>query len=376
MDIYSKRVNIVALALCTYKSLALLGICLGQSFPANFIFGDSLVDAGNNNYIVSLSKANCVPNGIDFGSPSGRYTNGRTIIDIIGKVLLLSFCQELGFKHFTPPYLAPTTSGPVVLDGVNYASGGGGILNETGKIFGGRINLDAQIDNFANTKQDIISQIGLQATMQLFEKSLFSVTIGSNDFINNYLTPILSIPEQKLMSPDKFVGAMISRLRLQLNRLHNLGARKIVVANVGPIGCIPFERDMNPKSGDNCVALPNELAQSFNTQLRSLVPELNANLKGSKFVYADVYQVVEDILENYIKYGFEYPNSSCCYLAGRFGGLIPCGPPSKVCLDRSKYVFWDPYHPSDASNVIIANHLLDGDTTFISPMNVRQLLSS
>lgn len=43
--------------------------------------------------------------------------------------------QQLGFKDFAPPYLAPTTNGPVILQGVNYASGGGGILNETGKIF-------------------------------------------------------------------------------------------------------------------------------------------------------------------------------------------------------------------------------------------------
>lgn len=41
----------------------------------------------------------------------------------------------MGFEDFTPPYLAPTTSGSVVLKGVNYASGGGGILNHTGKIF-------------------------------------------------------------------------------------------------------------------------------------------------------------------------------------------------------------------------------------------------
>jgi hypothetical protein len=55
---------------------------------ASFIFGDSLVDAGNNNYIPSLSKANMTPNGIDFaasgGMPTGRFTNGRTIADIIG----------------------------------------------------------------------------------------------------------------------------------------------------------------------------------------------------------------------------------------------------------------------------------------------------
>lgn len=43
--------------------------------------------------------------------------------------------QELGLEGFTPPYLAPFTSGMAILQGVNYASGGGGILNDTGKIF-------------------------------------------------------------------------------------------------------------------------------------------------------------------------------------------------------------------------------------------------
>ena len=43
--------------------------------------------------------------------------------------------QQAGFKDFTPPYLAPTTRGAVILQGVNYASGGGGIVNETGALF-------------------------------------------------------------------------------------------------------------------------------------------------------------------------------------------------------------------------------------------------
>jgi hypothetical protein len=68
--------------------------CVGALFagaaaavpPATFVFGDSLVDAGNNNYIVTLSRANYAPNGIDFDGhqPTGRYTNGRTIVDILG----------------------------------------------------------------------------------------------------------------------------------------------------------------------------------------------------------------------------------------------------------------------------------------------------
>ncbi|KAG6764062.1 hypothetical protein POTOM_031519 [Populus tomentosa] len=305
-----------------------------QTVFLRFLF---LVDAGNNNYIVSLSKANYIPNGIDFGRPTGRYYCG----------------QELGFEDFTPPFLAPTTMGSVVLRGVNYASGGGGILNYTGKIFGGRINLDAQIDNFANTRQDIIASIGAPATPSLLKMSLFEVVIGSNDFISNYLTPVVSAVNQKVVPPDVFVDTVVARFRLQLTRLYNLGARKIFVANVGPIGCIPYQRDTNPAAGDNCVSFSDQIAQLYNTELRSLITELGANLEGSNFVYADVYRIVNDILQNYRSYGFENANASRCYAAGHFGGLIPCGPPSKVCFDRSKYLFWDPYHPSDAANVII-----------------------
>lgn len=72
-----------------------------KSNIANFVFGDSLVDVGNNNYIATLSKANYVPNGIDFGMPTGRFTNGRTIIDIIGKFYFLHlFCSFFTLVFF------------------------------------------------------------------------------------------------------------------------------------------------------------------------------------------------------------------------------------------------------------------------------------
>ncbi|XP_020108711.1 GDSL esterase/lipase At4g16230-like isoform X1 [Ananas comosus] len=351
-------------------SCLLLRNCFAGNLPANFVFGDSLVDVGNNNYIATLSKANYRPNGIDFPShqPTGRFTNGRTIVDILG--------QELGLGGFSPPYLAPDTVGDAVLKGVNYASGGGGILNHTGKVFGGRINLDAQIDNFANNRQDIISSLGMLNAMNLLRNALYSFTIGSNDFINNYLTPVLSVPERAVVSPEAFVESMISKFRQQLTRLYLLDARKIVVANVGPIGCIPFMRDTNPSAGNNCVDLPNQLVQYFNKRLKDLISELSSNLEGSLFLYADVYRIVTDIIENYRDYGFDAADSACCFVGGRFGGLIPCGPPSKVCPDRSKYVFWDPYHPSDATNILIARRLLDGDLADIYPINVRQLLNA
>ena len=86
MAIDSSRPVIVDLAFGVCLVLAMFRISTSKEPPANFVFGDSLVDVGNNNYIASLSKANYVPFGIDFGRPTGRFTNGRTIVDIIGKI--------------------------------------------------------------------------------------------------------------------------------------------------------------------------------------------------------------------------------------------------------------------------------------------------
>lgn len=58
----------------------------GQQVPCFFIFGDSLVDNGNNNGILTLARANYRPYGIDFPQgPTGRFTNGRTFVDALGK---------------------------------------------------------------------------------------------------------------------------------------------------------------------------------------------------------------------------------------------------------------------------------------------------
>lgn len=56
-----------------------------EMVPAMFIFGDSLIDNGNNNNLPSLAKANYFPYGIDFnGGPTGRFSNGYTMVDTIG----------------------------------------------------------------------------------------------------------------------------------------------------------------------------------------------------------------------------------------------------------------------------------------------------
>lgn len=54
-----------------------------------FVFGDSLVDNGNNNNLKTLAKANYYPYGIDFyQGTTGRFCNGRLLIDMLGKFWL------------------------------------------------------------------------------------------------------------------------------------------------------------------------------------------------------------------------------------------------------------------------------------------------
>ncbi|GAV90052.1 Lipase_GDSL domain-containing protein [Cephalotus follicularis] len=337
---------------------------------ASFIFGDSLVDAGNNNYLQTLSKANIPPNGIDFkpsgGNPTGRYTNGRTIGDIVG--------EELGIPNHAVPFLAPNSTGEAIIYGVNYASGGGGIMNATGRIFVNRIGMDIQVDYFNITRKQFDQLMGpSKARDYIMKKSIFSITIGANDFLNNYLLPVLSIGERISESPDGFINDMITHLRDQVTRLYKLDARKFVIGNVGPIGCIPYQKTINQLSENECVGLANKLAGQYNGRLKDLLTELNDNLPGATFVYANVYDLVLELITNYDKYGFSTATRACCGNGGQFAGIIPCGPTSSLCQDRDKHVFWDPYHPSDAANLLIAKQLLDGDTKYISPVNLRQL---
>ena len=72
----------VVMSLCS-------GILCAPQVPCYFIFGDSLVDNGNNNQLRSLARADYLPYGIDFpgGRPTGRFSNGKTTVDVIGELL-------------------------------------------------------------------------------------------------------------------------------------------------------------------------------------------------------------------------------------------------------------------------------------------------
>ncbi|XP_022737329.1 GDSL esterase/lipase At1g74460-like [Durio zibethinus] len=336
---------VLTLLLVSIVGIAIQG-CHGK--VVQFIFGDSLSDVGNNKYLSrSLAQASLPYYGIDFGNglPNGRFTNGRTVADIIG--------DNTGLPR-PPAFLDPSVTEDVILEnGVNYASGGGGILNETGGYFIQRLSLWKQIELFQGTTEMIKNKIGKRAAKKFFNDAPFVVALGSNDFINNYLMPAYT--DSWTYNDQTFIEYLMETLQKQLLVLHNLGARKLMVFGLGPMGCIPLQRVLS--TSGQCQERANKLALSFNKASSKLLVEMDSKLPGASFKFGDAYDIIDDVIRNPYKYGFTNSDSPCC----SFGNIRPaltCIPASTLCQDRSKYVFWDEYHPSDSANELVANELI------------------
>lgn len=65
--------------------LVLVAVVPKVESRAFFVFGDSLVDNGNNNYLATTARADAPPYGIDFPThrATGRFSNGLNIPDLI-----------------------------------------------------------------------------------------------------------------------------------------------------------------------------------------------------------------------------------------------------------------------------------------------------
>ncbi|KAI4976026.1 hypothetical protein ZWY2020_049633 [Hordeum vulgare] len=321
----------------------LLGLVHGD--VVQFIFGDSLSDVGNNNYLTkSLARAALPWYGIDFGSgmPNGRFCNGRTVADIIG--------DKMGLPR-PPAFLDPSVDETVISkSGLNYASGGGGILNETSSLFIQRFSLYKQIELFQGTQAFMREKVGQAAADKLFGEAYYVVAMGANDFINNYLLPVYS--DSWTYNGDTFVKYMVTTLEAQLRLLHGLGARRVTFFGLGPMGCIPLQRLLQ-RSSTACQESTNKLALSFNKQAGAVIKELSASLPNATFQFGDVYDYFQDIIDRPYMHGFNNSHAPCCTL-GKVRPTLTCTPLSTLCKDRSKYVFWDEYHPTDRANELIA----------------------
>lgn len=98
MEISARRSESMVIAnVSMFLALVVSGPIVAEAARAFFVFGDSLVDSGNNNYLVTTARADSPPYGIDFPSrrPTGRFSNGLNIPDLISYVCLLISVTDL-----------------------------------------------------------------------------------------------------------------------------------------------------------------------------------------------------------------------------------------------------------------------------------------
>ncbi|KAL2343234.1 hypothetical protein Fmac_004519 [Flemingia macrophylla] len=327
-------------------SLALLsGVHAAPQVPCYFIFGDSLVDNGNNNQLQSLARADYLPYGIDFpGGPTGRFSNGKTTVDELAELL--------GFDDFIPPFA--DASGDEILKGVNYASAAAGIREETGQQLGGRISFTGQVQNYKSTVSQMVNLLGDEdSAANYLSKCIYSVGMGSNDYINNYFMPEFYTSSREY-TPDQYADVLIETYTSELKTLYDYGARKIVLFGIGQIGCSPNVLARKSPDGTTCVERINAANQIFNNRLKTLADQFNNQMPDARVIYINCYGIFQDVVTNPSAYGFTVTNAGCCGV-GRNNGQITCLPMQSPCDNRREYLFWDAFHPTEAGNVIVAH---------------------
>ncbi|KAM1770493.1 hypothetical protein EV1_044922 [Malus domestica] len=330
--------------------------------PALYVFGDSLFDSGNNNFLPTICKADYLPYGVNFvKGVTGRFTNGRTVADFIAEFLGLPY---------PPPYLSIRRSA-TALTGLNYASGSCGILPETGSQYGKCLNLKDQMALFQRTvKSDLPGQIKNQTDLlQYLSKSIFLFSVGSNDFINNYLEHEV-FDASKRYSPQQFAQRLMDTIAHHMERLYNLGARKVVMFEIGPLGCIPSIAKTHKHSG-NCVESTNELASIFNDKLRATLANLTTTFQGSFFVLGRANWIGYDAITSPVKYGLMDGSNPCCTTWEN--GTSGCIPLLTPCFEPNNHFFWDAYHLTEYAGSVIATGCFNGSTV-CTPLNIKQLV--
>ncbi|CAM0945226.1 unnamed protein product [Alopecurus aequalis] len=172
---------------------------------AFFVFGDSLVDNGNNNHLLTTARADAPPYGIDYPShrATGRFSNGLNIPDIIS--------EHLGAEPALP-YLSPELRGTKLLVGANFASAGVGILNDTGVQFVNIIRIGDQLRYFGEYQRKLRAFVGEEQATRLVNGALVLITLGGNDFVNNYYLVPMSMRSRQYALPD-YVQFIVSEYR-------------------------------------------------------------------------------------------------------------------------------------------------------------------
>ncbi|KAL7597654.1 hypothetical protein Lser_V15G26759 [Lactuca serriola] len=333
-------------ALLLKVSTALSSQNITHLFPAVLIFGDSTADSGNNNYINTPFKADHPPYGEDFPGkiPTGRFSNGKLVSDF--------WASLLGIKQTVPPFLQPNISDFDIRTGVNFASAGSGYDDMTAQI-SQVIPVTKQLYYFKEYIKRLKKVVGIKEANRIIEGALVSISAGTNDFTISYY----DLPSRRDdFSMDDYQDYILKKLQNFVNGLYKLGCRTMVVSGLPPMGCLPIQ--MLSRFSRTCLTDQNTDARVYNQKLMNLLPQIQSSLKGSRIMYADIYNPMTEMIRNPRKHGFTHTKVGCCGT-----GLLEAGPIctylTPLCTNPSNYLFFDSIHPTEAAYRYVTKTLLN-----------------
>ena len=239
-----------------------------------YVFGDSLSDTG---MVFRATGGMYPPNPTYY---QGRYSNGRVWIEYLAESLHLSSKQTNNFAY------GGATTGSV---GNSYVPS---LLN--------------QVQSFTQTHQKTNSD------------ALYVLWAGANDYLQGVSSA--TVP--------------VKNVTTAINSLTNVGAKKILVANLPDLGQLPATR-----TSTNSVNL-SALTQAHNQGLRRSLKVLSQQHSDLEIVVLDANTLYRDAISNPAAFNFTNVTTPC--LSG-----------SSICSNPDQFLFWDGIHPTAATHRII-----------------------
>ncbi|PRQ20461.1 putative SGNH hydrolase-type esterase domain-containing protein [Rosa chinensis] len=340
----SSRFQVYVLAFCA--TLLIQSGCYGHSVhqrkhAALFIFGGSTFDVGNNNYINTSNyfKANFFPYGETFFShPTGRFSDGRLISDIIA---------EYADLPMIPPYLQPGFDN--YTNGVNFASAGAGALAETHQGFA--LDLKTQLGYFKNVEKQLRHRLGEVEAHTLLSQAVYLIAIGSNDYVA-FITNSSSFESR---SHEEYVGMVTGNITNVIKEIYKKGGRKFGIKGIENLGCIPGLRTVKPGNTSTCNEEVNAISKLHNRVLAKVLEELKGQLQDFIYSNPNFYSYANDVVNNPSKHGFKEGKMACCG-SGPYRGISSCGGKRggmteyQLCDNVTDYVYFDSGHPTERYN--------------------------
>ncbi|GAB4847562.1 hypothetical protein Ancab_026623 [Ancistrocladus abbreviatus] len=308
------------------ESYALINLPKDVRVPAVLVFGDSIVDPGNNNYMLTICKCDFPPYGKDFegGTATGRFSNGKVASDFVVQDLLTGVSFAFGCSGFDPITAASM-----------------GVKSLTG-----------QLELFEEYKQRLNAAVGAERASIIVSESMYFVVTGTDDFTTSYY----NLP-RRWYDTSAYIDSLINHASSFLQSLYGKGARRIGIQNVPPIGCLPSQRTEFGGLLRHCVEEYNAAAVLFNSKLLSLIHFLNSKFPDARFVYLDLYHPLLHLINNPHQSGFMVANKGCCG-TGELEVVVLCNHLDRTCNNDSSYIFWDTFHPTQAACKLLVHHIL------------------